>query len=177
MYMFLNIFNKHASLLLCDTEYFELIFGPPTLHSKLDAKKMNEQYDKNDTIVMEAPLLQFHLAYDGPSQKYMLTFNLYYLEWMRRGVNFCLGRTGLSLLHFQLQSLLSVHKQYSVLESDCLSFVLSVAKVVVEHEQQATDPEQFEVFAKNLTVTNIPLESFIRGGRFAWITDLLRKLF
>lgn len=113
---------------------------------------------------MESPLMQYHVVFDPLSCKYLLTTNLYYLEWFTKATNYFCGTTRLPFFHFQLLCLTTVLRhggKYRLLQKDCLNFAVKVIEEVLTNED-TEHLEAFRMLASGLTVSDTKLEKWMR---------------
>ena len=142
-YVFINIFNGHASIVVVDKELFETILFPPIWGQMIDGPTLvfREDFEAAKRMAATIPLQQYHVCLDESGSKYILTRNMYYMPWLKKSRSFYVGESAMAYLYLQLLCLVVVPSRYRLIMDDCLEFAKRFAKEIAVRENDIRGTE------------------------------------
>ena len=142
-YVFINIFNGHASIVVVDKELFETILFPPIWGQMIDGPTLvfREDFEAAKRMAATIPLQQYHVCLDESGSKYILTRNMYYMPWLKKSRSFYVGESAMAYLYLQLLCLVVVPSRYRLILDDCLEFAKRFAKEIAVRENDIRGTE------------------------------------
>lgn len=148
-YVFINILDKHASILVLDKILYETILCQPTWGQMLDGS--NLEFRKNRLMAETSPMEQYQVCLDDSRSKYILTYNLYYMIWLKDSISFYVGETALTEPLLDLLCLTVAQPLYRLVMDDCLEFAKRFAKEIAVQENGISD-RKIQAFFRTLAV-------------------------
>lgn len=152
-YVFINIFNAHASVVVIDKELFETLLFVPVWGQMIDGPSLSF-LDGSDAArrMRTIPLQQYHVCLNESNSGYVLNRNMYYMPWLKKSRSYYVGETALGYLYLQLLCLTVVPSRYRLIIDDCLEFAKRFAREIAIKENSVRETE-VEVLFRTLRVS------------------------
>ena len=139
-YVFINIFNGHASIVVADKELFDTILFSPVWGQMLDGPNLVFREDFEAVKKMAPiPLQQYHVSLDDSGSNYILTRNLYDMPWLKKSRSFYVGESAMPYSYLDLLCLTVVPSRYRLIVDDCLEFAKRFAKEIAVRENDVRE--------------------------------------
>jgi len=158
-YIFINIYQLHASIIVVDAEVFDRVFYEPSFGHLIENVNLDSQEFNQIKRFLSIPLQQYHITLDDKNSRYLLTRNLFYFRWFVKSHNFYIGNSNMSYFGLQLLSLMVVPSKYRLIIDDCLEFSKRYAREIATKENGFRKTE-IEAIIQTLRVSN----NYITGG-------------
>ena len=141
-YVFITIYNGHASIVVVDRELFDSILCPPGWGQMIDGPTtpFRKDFEAAKIMIAKNAPRQYHVTLDASQTKYILTWNLYYMYLLKESRSFYVDETTLSYEYLEALCLTVVPSKYQLIMNDCLEFAKRFAwEIAIENGVRETD--------------------------------------
>ena len=150
-YVFINIYERHASIIVVNKTLFDDILFPPIWGQMLDGPSLEFQKDfKADTIHLK----QYHVRMNKSGTNYYVTCDKYDMLWLKKSRSFYVGESALAESFLNLLCLTVVSLRFRLIMDDCLEFAKQFAKEIAVRENNIPEKRIHALF-RTLSVSEL----------------------